>query len=263
MKKITILVPLLVLSLTSCGTTKVNNIGDEITKDELLNIVSGYDTKLVPDTYKLTNLLEVKVDVVVSGSGVTDSSYAISTISSEYGFDISTEGDYYLYTKSSTKVESDDEGIENTDDLSYAYVKANNEGNYDYYSKDTDETEASLVETNDFDLASCANLVWETRLTADLVDGLAAGDAKFYENGDGIITVKTKSELGINLEGMPDTVDVVMQFDENGFNFYQGLEDEVLEFSSVDEYDVFRMTTSYSVKILTQAYIGEGLERPY
>lgn len=85
MKKIALLAPLFVMALTSCGSTRVTNEGKEISKEELLEIVSNYDADLVPDTYRITNNFEMTINVVAEGMGESSTTNATTKQSSELG----------------------------------------------------------------------------------------------------------------------------------------------------------------------------------
>ena len=263
MKKIALLAPLFVMALTSCDSTRVTNEGKEISKEELLEIVSNYDADFVPDTYRITNNLEMTINVVVEGNGESATTNATSKLNSELGYDISTEGDYYLYQNSVSEVNSNDESIAQEREEAYEYIKANSEGTYDYYAKNADETEASLVSSGDFNLSFVVQIANEYRLNSAMVESFDSYGATYKVNDDGIVTVNVGMPLDIDVDGAPATFDIVAQFDENGYTIYQGLEDGSYEFSNESEMYGLTVSTTCKVSMELQGFVGEDLARPY
>ena len=263
MKKIALLAPLFVMALTSCGSTRVTNEGEEISKEELLEIVSNYDADLVPDTYKITNNIEMTINVVVKGNGETATTNATTKQNSELGYDISTEGDYYLYQNSVSEVSSNDESIAQEKQEAYEYIKANGEGTYDYYVKNADETEASLVSSGDFNLSFVAQIANGYRLNSSMVESFDSYGATYKVNDDGIVTVNVGMPLEIDVEGAPETFDIIAQFDENGYTIYQGLENGSYEFSNESEMYGVTVSTTCKVSMELQGFVGQDLTRPY
>lgn len=263
MKKIALLAPLFVMALTSCGSTRVTNEGKEISKDELLEIVSNYDADFIPDTYRISNNIEMTINIVVEGNGESATTNATTKQSSEFGYDIATEGDYYLYQNSISEVSSNDESVAQERQEAYEYIKANGEGTYDYYVKNADETEAALVNSGDFNLSFVVQFVNQYRLTSSMVEEFDSYDATFKVNDDGIVTVNVGMPLDIDVDGAPATFDIILQFDENGYTIYQGLEDGSYEFS--DESEMYGLTVSTTCKMSMelQGFVGQDLARPY
>lgn len=263
MKKIALLAPLFVMALTSCGSTRVTNEGKEISKEELLEIVSNYDADFIPDTYRITNNIEMTINVVVEGMGESSTTNATSKQSSEFGYDISTEGDYYLYQNSISEVNSNDESVAQERQEAYEYIKANDEGTYDYYVKNPDETEATLANSGDFNLLFVIQIANQYRLTSSMVEEFDAYDATFKVNDDGIVTVNVGMPLDIDVDGAPATFDMIAQYDENGYAIYQGLEDGSFEFSNESEAYGLTVSTTCKMSMELQGFVDQDLARPY
>ena len=263
MKKIALLAPLFVMALTSCGSTRVTNEGKEISKEELLEIVSNYDADLVPDTYRITNNFEMTINVVAEGMGESSTTNATTKQSSELGYDISTEGDYYLYQNSVSEVNSNDESIAQEREEAYEYIKANSEGTYDYYVKNADETEVSLVSSGDFNLSFVVQIANVYRLNSTMVESFDSYGATYKVNDDGIVTVNVGMPLDIDVDGAPATLDIVEQFDENGYIIYQGLENGSYEFSNESETYGVTVSTTCKINMELQGFVGQDLARPY
>lgn len=263
MKKIALLTPLFVMALTSCGSTRVTNEGKEISKEELLEIVSNYDADFVPDTYRITNNIEMSINVVTEGYGESATTSATMKQNSEFGYDISTEGDYYLYQKSISEINSNDESIAQERQEAYEYIKANGEGTYDYYAKSPEESEASLINSGDFNLLYVVQITNQYRLTSSMVEEFDAYDATFKVNDDGIVTVNVGMPLDIDVDGAPATFDMIAQFDENGYTIYQGLADGSYEFSNESEAYGLTVSTTCKMSMELQGFVGQDLARPY
>lgn len=263
MKKIALLAPLFVMALTSCGSTRVSNEGKEISKDELLEIVSNYDADFLPDTYRITNNIEMSINVVTEGYGESATTSATTKQNYEFGYDISTEGDYYLYQKSIYEINSNDESIAQERQEAYEYIKANGEGTYDNYAKSVEESEASLINSGDFNLFYVLQNTSQYRLNPLKVVEFDKYDATFKVNDDGIVTIYVAMPLDIDVDGAPATIDMIAQYDENGYAIYQGLEDGNFEFS--DESEMYGLTVSTTCKMSMelQGFVGQDLARPY
>ena len=96
-----------------------------------------------------------------------------------------------------------------------------------------------------------------------MVESFDSYGATFKVNDDGIVTVNVGMPLEIDVVGAPATLDIVGQFDENGYTIYQGLENGSYEFSNESEMDGVTVSTTCKVSMESQGFVGQDLARPY
>ncbi len=278
MKKNLLLIPALLLVLTSCNvdntqtssttnnsanTTQTTNttttsnttntkptesIGNKVSKDDIYNLIEEKNYQL-PSSYIVNVNGETEIEnKFVSNDGEEQTSTTKQEISNEFAYDFRDENDYYLRSISRNAMIISSSGIQTSTLIEY--TKKTEDG---YVAVSIQDGEVSESNTTKEDIVKAASSFAQgfilSKQTFDSMLNMFFSDKEpeFYINSNDKVTIQGEGSMNI---GVDISIDAYMQirFDEFGMLTYLNMANGSFETTSDEEDGINYIKIDFSMK---------------
>lgn len=274
MKKNLLLIPALLLVLTSCNvdntqtsnttnnsanTTQTTNtnttntkptesIGNKVSKDDIYNLIEEKNYQL-PSSYIVNVNGETEIEnKFVSNDGEEQTSTTKQEISTEFAYDFRDENDYYLRSISRNAMIISSSGIQTSTLIEY--TKKTEDG---YVAVSIQDGEVSESNTTKEDIVKAASSFAQgfilSKQTFDSMLNMFFSDKEpeFYINSNDKVTIQGEASMNTGADISVDAY-IQIRFDEYGMLTYLNMDNGSLETTSDEENGINYIKINLSMK---------------